>query len=192
LPQNPLPARYEYVDAESIVAAGPVTDCSDTRLDTVFQAHYARIARVIGRVIHDQARAEELAVEVILKWWRKSGSPDMQTESWLYRTAVREALDEWRRRARQSRFESLFTMFREAPPTPEHLYSEDVRRLRVRAVLSALSRRHSELLLLRSEGLSYRELAVALNINPGYIGSLLARAQADFRKEYTKRHGSQS
>jgi RNA polymerase sigma-70 factor (ECF subfamily) len=176
------------VDAESIVAAEPVTD--------VFEVHYARLARVIGRVIHDQARAEELAVEVILKWWRKSGTSDaqsgLQAEAWLYRTAVREALDEWRRRARQSRFESLFSMFREAPPTPEHLYSQDVRRLRVRAVLSALNRRHSELLLLRSEGLTYRELAVALNINPGYIGSLLARAQADFRKEYTKRHGSQS
>ena len=175
--------RYKYVDAESIVAAEPVTD--------VFVQHYAHIARVIGRVIHDQARAEELAVEVILRWWRKSGAADTQTEAWLYRTAVREALDEWRRRARQLRFESLFTIFREVPPTPEHLYSEDVRRLRVRTVLAALNRRNSELLLLRSEGLSYRELAAALNINPGYIGSLLARAQADFRKEYTKRYGSQ-
>ncbi len=176
------------MDAESIVAAEPVTD--------VFVQHYARLARVIGRIIHDQARAEELAVEVILKWWRKSGTPGMQAglqaEAWLYRTAVREALDEWRRRARQSRFESLFSMFREAPPTPERLYSEDVRRTRVRAVLSSLNRRHSELLLLRCEGLSYRKLAVALNINPGYIGSLLARAQADFRKEYTKRYGNES
>lgn len=180
------------MDAESIITAGPVADSSDTRLDTVFHAHYARLARVIGRVIHDQARAEELAVEVILKWWRKSGAPDTQTETWLYRTAVREALDEWRRRARQHRFESLFAMLREAPPTPEHLYSEDVLRLRVSAVLSSLNRRHSELLLLRSEGLSYQELAVALNINPGYIGSLLVRAQADFRKEYTKRYGNQS
>jgi len=39
-------------------------------LDAIFRAHYERIARVIGRVIYDQARAEELAVEVFLKWWR--------------------------------------------------------------------------------------------------------------------------
>jgi len=31
-------------------------------LDAIFRAHYERVARVIGRVIHDQARAEELAV----------------------------------------------------------------------------------------------------------------------------------
>jgi DNA-directed RNA polymerase specialized sigma24 family protein len=36
-------------------------------LDAVFRAHYERMTRVIGRVIHDQARAEELAVEVFLK-----------------------------------------------------------------------------------------------------------------------------
>jgi RNA polymerase sigma-70 factor (ECF subfamily) len=39
-------------------------------LDATFRAHYERMARVIGRVIYDQARAEELAVEVFLKWWR--------------------------------------------------------------------------------------------------------------------------
>ena len=191
VPQNPHPAHYEYVDAESIITAMSVAD-SDTRLDTAFHAHYARIARVIGSVIHDQARAQELAVDVILKWWRRPGVPGAQTETWLYRTAVHEALDEWRRRARQHRFESLFSMFREAPPTPQHLYSESVRTLRVRVVLSALNRRQSELLLLRSEGLSYQELAVTLNLNPGYVGSLLVRAQADFRKEYTKRYGNQS
>lgn len=34
-------------------------------LDAIFRAHYERIARVIGRAIHDQARAEELAVEEV-------------------------------------------------------------------------------------------------------------------------------
>jgi len=43
---------------------------NDEVLDEIFRAHYERIARVIGRVIHDQARAEEIAVEVFLKWWR--------------------------------------------------------------------------------------------------------------------------
>ena len=41
---------------------------NDARLDleTVFQAQYERIARVIAGVIRDPARAEELAVEVEL------------------------------------------------------------------------------------------------------------------------------
>ena len=43
-------------------------DVGGEDLDTLFRAHFERIARVIGRVIHDQARAEELAVEVFLRW----------------------------------------------------------------------------------------------------------------------------
>lgn len=69
-------------------------------LDTLFQAHYGRIARVISRVVRDQARAEELAVEVFVKWQRTPKAQGEQAEGWLYRTAAREAIDEWRKQAR--------------------------------------------------------------------------------------------
>lgn len=159
-------------------------------LDTLFRAHYERITRVI--VIHDQSRAEELAVEVFLKWSRSPNVKGEHADGWLYRTAVREALDEWRRQARRNRFERLLTPFREAPPTPEQLYSVDVEQQNVRAVLAALDRCHTELLLLWSEDLSYREIAAAIQVNLNYVGSLLSRAQSAFRKEYVKRYGNQS
>src|ERR1041385_7708335 len=90
---------------------------SDEGLDAIFRAHYERIARVIGRVIHDQARAEELAVEVFLKWWRNPQAHGEHAEGWLYQTAVREALDELRRQTRRSRFELLFRFVRDSPQT---------------------------------------------------------------------------
>jgi hypothetical protein len=43
---------------------------AETDLETIFRAQYKRIARVIARVTRDPARAEELAVEVFLKWER--------------------------------------------------------------------------------------------------------------------------
>lgn len=157
------------------------------RLDTIFRAHYERVARVIGRVIHDQARAEEIAVEVFLKWWRNPKAQGEQAEGWLYRTAVRETLDELRREARRNRFERLLDVFREAPATPEHLYTVTVEQQNVRAVLAVLNRRDAELLLLRSQCFSYQEIAASLKVNPTYVGSLLSRAQEAFRKEYLKR-----
>ena len=48
----------------------------------------------------------------------------------------------------------------------------------------------AELLLLRSDGLSYEEVASALELNPGSVGTLLGRAQRAFRKEYLKRYGT--
>jgi len=161
-------------------------------LDAIFRAHYERLARVIGRVIHDQARAEELAVEVFLKSWRNPQAHGEHAEGWLYRTAVRDALDELRRQTRRSRFERLFRFVRESPQTPEHLYAFNAEQHRVRTVLGALNRRHAGMLLLWSQGFSYQEIAVSLAVTSNYVGSLVSRAQEAFRKEYLKRYGSQS
>ena len=67
---------------------------------------------------------------------------------------------------------------------------------RSRAPLSAAERyfqsateRLTLLLVLRSDGLSYIELASALDLNPASVGTLLARAQQAFRKEDIKRYG---
>jgi len=161
-------------------------------LDAIFRAHYERIARVIGMVIHDQARAEELAVEVFLKWWRNPLAHGEHAAGWLYRTSVREALDELRRQTRRSRFERLFDFVRESPPTPEQLYAVNAEQHRVRTALGALNRRHAELLLLWSQGLNHQEIAVALAVDSNYVGSLVSRAQEALRKEYLKRYGNQS
>ena len=56
-------------------------------------------------------------------------------------------------------------------------------------VLSAIARRQAQLLVLRSDGFSYDELASTLDLNPASVGTLLARAQQAFRKEYIKRYG---
>jgi RNA polymerase sigma-70 factor (ECF subfamily) len=157
-------------------------------LEVVFRARYAQIARAIARVIRDPARAEELAVEVLLKWTRHPQAQGDHAAGWLYRTAIRMALDELRHERRRARFERLVQSISGAP-TPEDLQLARDERDRVRGVLAALPKRQAELLLLRHEGLSYDEVAAALELNPVSVGTLLARAQHAFRKEYVRRHG---
>jgi len=55
-------------------------------------------------------------------------------------------------------------------------------------VLSVLEPREAELLLLRSHGFSYDELASALDLKTASIGTFLSRAQQAFRKEYMRRY----
>ena len=50
----------------------------------------------------------------------------------------------------------------------------------VREVLYSLPERQARLLFLRHAGLSYNELANALDVAPGSVGTLLARAHAAF------------
>lgn len=158
--------------------------------ETVFLANYDRIARVIVRVIGDPARAEELAVETFWKLWRHPKAQGDMAGGWLYRTAVRLALDELRRRARRVRYEQLLTFVR-APQTPAELFSAAEEQGRVRAVLATMDPRQAELLFLRSDGVSYDELARALSLNPASVGTFLSRARQAFRKAYVKRYGQE-
>jgi len=180
------------MDAPSDAIVGVTAAESPFDLQLLFEEHYARIARVIARVIRDRARAEELAVEVFLKISKHPLAQGEQAGGWLYRTAVRIALDELRRQARRSRYERLAGWMGAASPIPT---PEDVRAVRedqaqVRAVLSAISKRQAALLILRSEGLSYDEIASTLELHPGSVGTLLGRAQQAFRKEYVRRYGT--
>ena len=177
--------------ASEQIAAELTADEAPFDLESLFRAQYQRIAALIARVVRDHARAEELAVEVFLKLSRDRKAQSENVEGWLYRAAVRVGLDELRRKTRRQRYEALFGLAR-AAPTPEEIHAAAEEREKVRQVLSAIASRQAELLLLRSEGLSYLELASALHLNPDSVGTLLSRAQQAFRKEYIKRHGKQN
>jgi len=157
--------------------------------EAFFHAHYERIARVVARVVGDHGRAEDLAAEAFWKLWR---TPQVHGESaggWLYRTAVRLGLNELRSGRRRVRYEALAGV----PPdslTPEEVHAAAEERDQVRQTLAVLRDRQAELLILRSSGLSYDELAAALGLNPGSVGTLIARAQQAFRKEYIKLYGT--
>lgn len=182
-------SRYTFVNAITDAVAEPVAG-ETIDLETLFCANYDRVARVIARVVQDPARAEELAVEVFLKLWKNPPTSHVNPEGWLYRVAVRLAVDELRREARRQRYESLLHPFRKAP-TPEDLHSTSEQQKRVRRVLASLTPLRAQLLLLRNEGFNYTEIAVALDLNPASVGTLLSRAQSAFRKEYIERYGEQ-
>lgn len=173
-----------------VVLDAPTTADVALDIEELFRARFDRVARVIARVVRDPARAEELAVEAFIRLWRTPRAHTPQAEAWLYRTAVRLGLDELRRLTRRERYESLLAVIRHIP-TPEQLHAAAEEQDRVRAVLAALPGRQAELLLLRSHDLNYGDIAAALDIHPASLGTLLARAQKSFRKEYIRRYGQQ-
>lgn len=188
----------EMVGTTSELAAVGDVENAAFDMEAAFRAHYARVARLIARVVGDRGRAEDLAVEVFLKLWRNpkaqaAGTASGSMEGWLYRVALRKGLDELRKRARRERYEKVFELFRAArgPATPEQIRAASEKQEKVRRVLGALSARQSELLILRSQGMEYRDMAAVLGLKAASVGTLLSRAQEAFRKEYVKRYGDQ-
>ena len=128
--------------------------------EAVLNAEYKRVARVILRIIQDPSRAEAVAVDVFWTLWR----------------------------TRRERRERWFG-FNGPSGNPEQAHEAAEARSRIRTVFASLRRQDAELIALRAEGLSYQELADALNINPASIGTMLRRAHESFRKEYVARYG---
>ena len=160
------------------------------RFEALFTSHYAALARLIYRVTGDVGMAEELAAEAFWKLHRNPPSSDDNLQGWLYRTGLRLALDNLRKRKRRLQYEALAS-----PPepsrTPEEAAVQQQQQLRVRQVLAALRPREAELLVLRSEGYKLAEIASITGVAPSSVGTLLARADQAFRKEYVKRYGNQ-
>jgi RNA polymerase sigma-70 factor, ECF subfamily len=181
------------VNAQTEASTADEAPAETFDFETAFRLHYRRIARLILRLIQDPSRAEELAVDVFWKLWRHPSAQGPQCAGWLYRTASRAAIDEIRTRRRREKYERWFGIApshpRPAGDDPEQSREAAEARTHIRTVLAALRSQDAQLVALRSEGLSYDELADALNLNPSSIGTMLRRAQDTFRKEYIRRYG---
>ena len=164
------------------------------RVESLFREHYGRMVGMLARMTGDRGHSEEIASDVFHKL---SQRPAMLTSgddvtAWIYRVATNAGLDALRTNSRRrQREESAATDPSQAPAQSNALDQLLVaeRAKRVRGVLESLKPRDAQLLLLRSSGLAYRELAATLGIEPGSVGTLLARAEAEFERRFRARYG---
>src|SRR5205823_4309298 len=152
---------------------------SSRDIDALFAAGYRRLARLLYRVTGDTGKAEEIAAEAFWRLHSKPPVSDTNLEGWLYRTGLRLALDQLKKERRRTYYESLSAVFGFAA-SPQQVLEQSEEQARVRGVLAAIKEQQAALILLRCDGLSYAQLAAALNLNPASVGTLLARAEQAF------------
>jgi RNA polymerase sigma-70 factor (ECF subfamily) len=183
--------RLAGVDLSSEeVAMTKAIAARDDSFDALFAAHYHHLARLIYRVIGDAGHAEELASEAFWKLHRNPPAENSNLAGWLYRTGLRLALDGLKKQKRRAHYESAAEGAHPVQ-TPEQDLARREEQRRVRQVLAALKPDFALLLVMRSEGLTLREAAAALDCNPSSVGTFVARAEAAFRKEWERRYGNQ-
>jgi len=151
--------------------------------EVLFIRHYPRVYGVLYRLVGRRDEAEDLALEAFLRLWRRQGSVETTMEAWLYRVASNLGYNALRAKRRRESYEiqagiqALEDGGDEDPPA-RYERREEVQQ--VRRTLRRMTPRQARLLVLRHSGLSYKELAGALGVAPGSIGTLLARAEAEF------------
>lgn len=151
-------------------------------LELVFRADYPRVVAVAARVLGSRDDAEDVAQEVFLAFGRSS-VPAGDAAGWLSVAAVHTALNQLRSgRRRASREEVATGDDGTAPDVAETVVVLEERR-RVRAALARLPHKQAAALVLRHSGMSYAEVAAALDLSPGSVGTTVRRAESALRKE---------
>jgi RNA polymerase sigma-70 factor (ECF subfamily) len=153
--------------------------------ERLFLQEYSRVVGIAYRVLADRTAAEDVAQEVFLKFHR-SLSPDSERASgWLHAAAVHSALNVIRGDRRRAVRETAHAREHAASSieNPEGMVEQAEQRRELRRALSRLPQRTAAVLLLRHSGLSYAEVASALGMRVGNVGTVLRRAEEALRKE---------
>jgi RNA polymerase sigma-70 factor (ECF subfamily) len=145
------------------------------------------LVRFLHRKVWDMERARDLAQDTFVRALREEPS---SPRAWLFTVAANLARDEARTAIRRKRHLTLLKTEAEVTAVnidPSGEVERDEREAVVRRALEALGERDREALLLWDAGLDYGEIAGALEISAGSVGTTLARA----RKRLVKAHREQ-
>jgi RNA polymerase sigma factor (sigma-70 family) len=160
--------------------------------ERLFMAEYARVVAIANRVLADAHEAEDVAQEVFVSFHRRHAPDAPYAGAWLHAAAAHAALNVVRGRQRRARREAAqagashrLRGDAERQLDPQCALEDDEQRREVRAALSRLPARSAAVLALRYSGLSYAEVAAALGVGVGQVGTMLRRAEAALRKEIT-------
>jgi RNA polymerase sigma-70 factor, ECF subfamily len=193
--QNHRLKRISFVQPDELAipscAAGPRTG---EWFDAFFRHQYPRIVSILARLTGNRAQAEEIAADTFSKLARRSTLLGVREDraAWIYRVAFNAGLDAVRASARRRRKEEAACRERlragHDSGALDSLLREE-RGAQVRAILASMKPRDARILLLRADGMAYREIAQALGVAASSVGTLLARAETEFERKYRARYG---
>ena len=168
---------------ERATVSGSVSGAVRADLDGIFRRDYRLVVGVAARVLGSPDEADDVAQDVFLTFGRSS-VPAGEARGWLCVAAAHSALNVLRSGRRRASRE-------ERSAAVDHTVVSDVAeavvtledRSRVRAALARLPRTQAVALVLRHSGLSYAEVAAALDLSPGSVGTTVRRAESALREE---------
>lgn len=156
----------------------------DDELERLFKLYHAPLVRYLTRRLGDRDWAEEVAQETFLRALRQERLTSER--SWLFAVATNLVRDEARKDERRRRhLELLAAEERDRVVEPEPLDAERAHEQALaRKAVDSLVERDRLALLMREEGLNYEEIAEALGMSAGSIGTTLARARRRLAESY--------
>jgi RNA polymerase sigma factor (sigma-70 family) len=165
----------------------------DIRLsfDEAFVTHHRVVYRYAYALTRDPGLAEDVAQEVFVRLHQHSDAAQREgmLRAWLLRVTANVARNQLRARSRATARDQEFVAgaaraAKIIQPDEELLRQTEI--AEARRTLNKIKEPMRSCLLLKHEGLSYREIAASLGIKESNVGSLIARGRREFIRLYGK------
>jgi RNA polymerase sigma-70 factor (ECF subfamily) len=157
------------------------------------------IYRLLIRLTDDREEAADLTQETFLNAFRSAAGfrGESSLKTWLFRIAVNQSRNRhrwWQRRRRDTTYsleEAIGTSeltigdtLSDGCPNPEQVAAQNEQMRRLRVAIRDLPQVYREAIILCDvEGLSYDDIALALEINLGTVKSRIARGREELRRK---------
>ncbi|HWI66439.1 MAG TPA: sigma-70 family RNA polymerase sigma factor [Symbiobacteriaceae bacterium] len=154
-------------------------------LQDLYTATFRRALLLLG----NRHEAEDAAQEAVTRLLGQGTGTVQNPGAWLRQVVSRLAYDALRRGKRTADLPPSDAQLNdatahEAPPDPAQVMVEHEQAQLVRSALDRLTPRDRLVLLLRADGLSYKEIAQAAGCRPESVGTLLVRAERRLKAQY--------
>lgn len=169
---------------EARLAAGAAAG-DRAALRDLYLLHRDAAQRLASRYLGDEAEARDVVQDVFVTLLTQPAAfaPTARFSTWLWRVVVNRCLNRkakvaWRHGGREAGEAGLEALQEDPDRVPEAALLREEEAARVRAAVDALpERQRMAVLLSRFEGLSYEEIAAALETSVSSVESLLFRAR---------------
>ena len=189
VPRTASTAPRAWNERKRVLVRRTTPEAVRADLEEVFRRDYPLVVGVAARVLGSRESAEDVAQDVFLSFSRSS-VPAGEARGWLSVAAAHTALNALRGGRRRAAREETAGAAEETTVSDvaDTVVTLEERR-RVRAALAQLPHKQAVALVLRHSGMSYAEVAAALDLSPGSVGTTVRRAESTLRKELI-RHAS--
>lgn len=148
-------------------------------LTSAFEAYHVQLFRYLVRLCGDAELAADAAQEAFVRLAEKPPANYTNLKAWLFTVGgnyIRDTLKIGRRRLELLRQSPERTPVSDQAIAPDEHVERLERQRVVQKALERLNLKERTVLLMRSEGFSYRDIAGAVEISPNSVGVIAARA----------------
>jgi len=155
--------------------------------EEAFTLHHRTVFRAARSIVQDAGLAEDVTQETFLKLYHHQDSilNDEMLRPWLIRVAINVAKNAIRGQVRANTRDEKYV--KELGDSVSHVEADYEEVEGINEIHRALNRIKEPLrscLILKQQGLSYKEIAASLELNESSIGTFIARARSEFAKFY--------